>query len=428
MNPVRDVVVVGGGAVGVCCAYFLWRDGHAVTLVERGDGSDGASHGNAGMLVPSHVVPLAAPGVIGQGLRWLFKPDSPLYIRPRLDGELFRWLWRFRASCTEAHVCRSVPVLRDLMLASVDLFRDLAQLDGVEVDLHENGILMPYETEAGKRHAVKHAATLRAAGLQVDVLDGRDLGELEPALRTPAIGAAYFRQDCHVDPSSFVRTLAAYLRAHGVEMLSSTEVAGFDRRGDRIHAVRTRDQLLATRSVVLAAGAFTQPLGAAVGVRVPVQPGKGYSVTLPRGSCGLRIPLLLHEAGVTVTPMSDQLRFTGGLELVGLDRSIKPRRVAAILRQVTAYLPETDTEAIVAATHRDPNAVAPAMWTGFRPCSPDGLPIIGKAPGLTNLTLATGHGMLGLALAPITGKLVAHLVSGEPTPIGVTALDPARFA
>ena len=428
MKPARDVVVVGGGAVGVCCAYFLWRDGHAVTLVERGDGIDGASHGNAGMLVPSHVVPLAAPGVIGQGLRWLLKPDSPLYIRPRLDRELFRWLWRFRASCTEAHVRRSVPVLRDLMLASVDLFRDLAQLDGVEADLHENGILMPYETQAGKHYAVKHAETLRSAGLQVDVLDARDLMELEPAVRTPAIGAAYFRQDCHVDPSSFVRTLAAYLRARGVEMLSSTEVTGFDRRGHRIHAVRTRDQLLVTRSVVLAAGAFTQPLGAAVGVRVPVQPGKGYSVTLPRGSCGLRIPLLLHEVGVTVTPMSDQLRFTGGLELVGRDRSIKPRRVAGILRQVSAYLPETDTEAIVAATHRDPNAVAPAMWTGFRPCSPDGLPIIGKAPGFTNLTLATGHGILGLALAPITGKLVAHLVSGEPTSIGLDALDPVRFA
>ena len=425
MKPARDVVVVGGGAVGVCCAYFLWRDGHAVTLVERGDGSDGASHGNAGMLVPSHVVPLAAPGVIGQGLRWLFKPDSPLYIRPRLDHELFRWLWRFWASCTEAHVRRSVPVLRDVMLASVDLFRDLAQLDGVEVELHENGILMPYETEAGKHHAVEHAETLRSAGLEVDVLDACSLLELEPALRMRAIGAAYFRQDCHVDPSSFVRTLAAYLRAQGVEILSSTEVDGFDRRGDRIHAVRARDQRFATRSVVLATGAFTQRLAATVGVRVPVQPGKGYSVTLPRGNCGLRIPLLLREAGVTVTPMSDQLRFTGALELVGFDRSIKSRRVTGILKQVSAYLPETDTEAIAAA---GPDAVAPAVWTGFRPCSPDGLPIIGTAPRLSNLTLATGHGQLGLALAPITGKLVARLVSGEPTSICLDALDPARFS
>ena len=427
MMSVRDVVVVGGGAVGVCCAYFLWREGHSVTLVERGDGSDGASHGNAGMLVPSHSVPLAAPGVFGQALRWLFKLDSPLHIRPRFDMELVRWLWCFRASCTEAHVRHSVPVLRDLLLASVDLFRDFIRLDGVEIDLHENGILMPYNTEAGKQHGFEHAEILRSAGLEVDLLDAGPLLELEPALRTPALGAAYFRQDCHVDPSSFVCSLTGYLRERGVEVLSSTEVARLERRGDRIHAVLAHDQQFVARAVILATGAFTQRLAATVGVRVPVQPGKGYSVTLPRGGCGLRIPLLLHELGVTVTPMGSQLRFTGALELVGFDSSIKSRRVASILKQVSAYLPETDTQALVASTDGNQDAVAPALWTGFRPCSPDGLPIIGLAPGLTNLTLATGHGILGLALAPITGKLVAQLVSGESTSIGLDGLDPVRF-
>lgn len=424
----RDVIVVGSGAVGVCCAYFLWRDGREVTLVDRGDGSDGASHANAGMLVPSHAVPLAAPGVIGQGLRWLFKSGSPLYIRPRLDLELFRWLWRFRASCTEAHVRQSVPLMRDLLLASVDLFRELARLDGVEANLHEDGILMLYDTELGKHHGADEAKILRSAGLEVDVLDAAALFELEPALRTAAIGGLHFRQDCHVDPGSFVRTLATYLRDQGVEFLSSTEVDGFERRGDRVDAVCAAGQRIAARSVVLATGAFTQPLAAMLGVRAPVQPGKGYSVTLPRGGCGLRIPLLLHEARVTVTPMGDQLRFTGALELAGIDRSIEPKRLARILEQVSVYLPETDTDAILAATDGDPDAAGPPVWTGFRPCSPDGLPIIGMAPQLGNVTLATGHGMLGLALAPITGKLVASLVSGSPPSICLDRLEPSRFS
>lgn len=424
----RDVVVVGGGAVGVCCAYYLWRNGHTVTVVDRGDGTDGASHGNAGMLVPSHVVPLAAPGVIGQGLRWLFKAGSPLYIRPRLDAELFRWLWRFRASCTEAHVRRSVPVMRDLLLASVELFRELAGLDGVEVELQENGILMLYDTKSGERHGVEVAEILQSAGLDVDVLDAAALLELEPALRSPAIGGLHFRRDCHVDPSSVVRTLTGFLRARGVEFVLSTNVDGFERRNDRVEAVRAGGQRIAAEWVVLATGAFTQPLAATLGVRVPVQPGKGYSVTLPRADCGLRIPLLLHEARVTVTPIGDRLRFTGSLELVGFDRSIEARRLGRIIQQISMYLPETDTDAILAATAGGPRADGPGAWTGFRPCSPDGLPIVGAAPHFANVTLATGHGMLGLAMAPITGKLVASLVSGEPLSIGLDRLEPARFA
>ncbi len=425
MTVSRDVVVVGGGAVGACCAYFLSREGRSVTLIDRGDGASGASHGNAGMLVPSHVVPLAAPGVIGQGLRWLFKSDGPLYIRPRLDIELLRWLWRFRASCTDAHVRRAVPVLRDLMLASVDLFRDLARLEGVEPHMHEDGILMLYDTKAGEHHSTEYAETLSSAGLQVEVLNAQALSQLEPALRTRAIGGLYFRQDCHVDPSSFVRTLTAYLRARGVEIMSSTEVESFDRCGDRLHAVHAGGQRLAANSVVLATGAFSQPLAAKMGVRLPVQPGRGYSVTLPRGSCDLRIPLLLHEARVTVTPMGDHLRFTGALELVGLDRSIDPRRLRRIFEQVSAYLPATDIDAILADT--EPDSVSRGVWSGFRPCSPDGLPIIGLAPGLTNVTVATGHGMLGLALAPITGKLVASVATGVPPPVRLELLDPGRF-
>ncbi len=426
MNGSRDVVVVGGGAVGVCCAYFLNRAGCRVTLIERGDGNDGASHGNAGMLVPSHVVPLAAPGVIGQGLRWLFKSDSPLYIRPRLDVELLRWLWRFRASCTDAHVRRAVPLLRDLLLASVDLFRELSRLDGVEPHMHEEGILMLYDSKSGAHHGAEHAEILSTAGLQVEVLGAQALHELEPALRTSAIGGVYFRQDCHVDPSSFVRTLTAYVRGRGVRFLSSTEVEGFERRGGRLHSVHAGGDRISAESFVLAAGAFSQALAAKLGVRIPVQPGRGYSLTLPRGSCSLRIPLLLHEARATVTPMGDRLRFTGALELTGLDRSIDPRRLRRIFEQVSAYLPETDTDAILAATGRD--SAGPRVWSGFRPCSPDGLPIIGRVGSVPNLTVATGHGTLGLALAPITGKLVASLVSDEAPALALDLLAPGRFA
>jgi D-amino-acid dehydrogenase len=417
-GPVANggVVVIGGGVIGVCSAHYLSRAGLAVTLLEKADVCAGSSYGNGGLVVPSHCVPLAAPGVWLKGLRWMWNPESPFYIKPRLDPALAAWLWKFRAACTAAHVARAVPVLRDLSYASLALFRELADTPGLEFAYRQDGALAVFRTAEGHEAAVKQAALLGEAGIATKVLDGAEARALEPSLRPEVIGGVLYPEDAHLVPDRFVKGLARVAEAGGARIQAGTEVLGFRTRGRRIVAVETTRGDVEADEVVLAAGSWSPGLGRALGLDLPIQPAKGYSVTYARPEAGPRLPLMLGEAKAGITPMGDTLRFAGTLELAGLDLAIDRRRVGAIVRSAGQYIRGVDGLRLL------------EIWRGLRPVTPDGLPILGRPARFENLVLATGHAMIGVSLGPVTGKLVAQLCAGEPPMVDLQALDPARFA
>ncbi|MCC7261029.1 MAG: FAD-dependent oxidoreductase [Candidatus Latescibacteria bacterium] len=397
-----DVLVIGGGVVGVCAAYYLGLQGRQVTLVEKGEICEGSSYGNAGLVVPSHSVPLAAPGVAFKALGWMFSPESPFYIEPRLDTALWRWLWRFWRSGTEAHVRRSLPLLRDLHLASKGLFAELSRLEGMDCAYEERGVLYAFNTREGLAGGIAEGERLRRADLPPQVLDRAQVEQLQ-GVEVRVEGGVYYPQDAHVEPASLVRGLSRHLAGQGAVVLPRTEVLDLSRSGGRVGLVRTTRGDFAPAEVVLAAGSWSPPLAAGLGFPLPIQPAKGYSITFKKPQACPAVPLLLGEAKVGVTPMGEWLRFAGTLELAGLDLSLSRRRVQAILRAVPAYLPQLDPAGMELVE----------IWRGLRPCTPDGLPFLGRAPGLSNLTVAAGHATIGLSLGPITGKLVAQLVNGE---------------
>jgi len=412
-----SVVIIGGGAIGLASAFFLQQRGtFSITVIDQGPIGDGCSYGNAGFISPSHLVPLAAPGVISKGLRWLLNPESPFYIRPRWDPELFRWLWLFRRAATEAHVIRSAPVLQALLERSRELTARLQEGVG-DFEFRRDGLLMPYQSEEGRHECAQLAREAERLGMAHEWIPAERLAELAGA-EVRAEGGLFFPGDAHLRPDRFTAALHRYLERQGVRFLAETPVTGLERRGGQVTGVRTPDGVLSADQVVVAAGAWSARLVRAVGYRLPLQPAKGYSLTFTPPPEGMpRRPLLLTETKVAVTPFREAFRLAGTLELSGLELSIRDRRVEAIYRAAGRYLPAL----------RLPAREQAELWAGLRPCTPDGLPVVDRVPGTENLWLATGHAMLGISLAAVTGELVAALISGAEPPVDPTPLRADRW-
>jgi D-amino-acid dehydrogenase len=414
----RHVVVCGAGIIGLCCARALRARGHAVTVIERGPADrDGCSFGNAGMITPSHFVPLAAPGMVALGLKWMFDPASPFYIRPRLDAELAAWGWRFMRACTPEHVARAAPVLRDLNLASRELYVGLAD-ELPDFGLATRGLLMLCREERTLAHEQSLARHARELGVPTEVLDAAATARLDPDVRMNVAGSVYFPRDAHLDPSRLILGLTPRLEASGVKFLWETELNGWRRDGESLAAARTNHGEIAADAFVLAAGSWSPSMVRDLALRLPMQAGKGYSLTLPRPRQLPRLCSILTEARVAVTPMGGSLRVGGTMEVVGLDESIQPRRIRGITEALPRYFPEFTPE--------DFQGIEP--WRGLRPVTPDGLPYLGRVAAVPNLIAATGHAMMGLSLGPITGQLVAEIVDGEPASIDLSLLSPDRYA
>ncbi len=418
MDEKYDVVVVGGGVIGLCSAYYLKHLGASVAVLDKGDYSDGASWVNAGLLVPSHLEPIAAPGVVAQGLKWLADPESPFYIKPRIDMELTRWLWRFQAACTKKNVERAIPVLRDLALASLELHDDLSKLPGFEkIGLTCGGLLMLHNSPKSEKANLALADVAETAGLSIQRLSQSETHDIDPEIRTPMNGSVLFREDCSFDPEQFMRAMVRQLQADGVHLFSQTEVTDFDIESDRVSAMNTTKGDVAADHVVLSAGSWTGPLGRKLKIRLPIQPATGYSITIENPSSQLRIPLIVTDEHVTITPMAGRLRFGGTLTLVGFDETVDERRTLPLRRQVMLYCPEFNTD----------DTPLPATQSGFRPCTTDGLPAIGMANNWKNVVVATGHSMLGMTQGPITGQIVADLITGSQPRVDISSLNPNRF-
>jgi len=411
------VVIVGGGVVGLSAAYHCLRAGHAVRVLEKGGAGDSnCSTGNAGMVVPSHFVPLAAPGMIAKGLRWMFNRESPFCVRLRPSMALLRWGWLFYRHANAAHVARSRELLRDLNLESRRMFAELAAEE--DFGLEQRGLLMLCRTAKALDEEGELAAAAGEIGLEARVLDRREVAELDPEVTMDVEGAVYFPQDCHLDPDRFLAMLRRRVIAMGGEVTDSSEAGGFELAAGRVTAVRAGGASHEGRHFVVAGGVWSPALLRQVGMRLPMQPGKGYSLTLPEPVELPRLCSIFAEAKVAVTPIGGGLRFAGTMEVGADDLRIDRARVRGIVNSVADYFPQFRSA--------DFSGIEP--WVGLRPVSPDGLPYIGTVPGLDNLVVATGHAMMGLSLGPVSGRLVAELVSGREPFLPIGQLAPARFA
>jgi len=414
----QDVLIVGGGVIGLCCGWYLSRAGCTVTIVDRDPSrKEACSDENAGMVVPSHFIPLAAPGVISQGLKWMLNSKSPFYMRPRLDPALWSWCWKFFRHANARHVENSKPLLSTLSLESRRLFLGLA--DELDFDLATRGLLMLCQTEAGLEEEAKVAAMAKEVGVEAEVCDAARVRELDPDVQMKVAGGVWFEQDCHLDPLEFMEELRRGIRERGGTFLDD-EAKHYVRNSDQVIHVKTaKGERLKADQFVLAGGAWTPEMTRQLGLRLPMQGGKGYSLTLKKPAELPRLCSLLKEARVAVTPMGGKLRVGGTMEICGTDLSVSRKRVQGIIESFCKFFP--------AFKESDFKGIKP--WSGLRPCTPDGLPCIGPVPGLQNVTVATGHAMLGLSLGPVTGKLVTDLITQSKMDLDIDLgrLLPDRF-
>lgn len=420
MNRSKTVVICGGGVIGLCCAYHLARDGWRVTLVERNpEGADSCAHGSAGYLSPSHVIPLSAPGMVWKGLKWMMSSRSPFYIKPRLDMDLIRWGLLFAGHCNTTHMRRAAPILRDLCLEGRKGFLDFAEVMGNSFELKTEGLLNLCRTQETLDHETHGLAALaNELGVEARVLDARQTAACEPGIRMDVLGSVFWPIDAHISPRLFIPALIALLKEMGVTMKWNTSVYGWRSEANRVRAVLTTGGDFVADEFVLAGGSWSPAMCAGLDIRLPMQPGKGYSLTIERPRFQLRRSIILTERRVAVTPMGPRLRFGGTMELSGHSDNVRPERIDQIKQSARMYFPDMTEEDFAGTT----------PWFGYRPVSPDGLPYIGRFRAHQNLTAACGHAMLGLSMAPSTGVLVAEVLGARKPSIDLTLLNPDRYA
>lgn len=416
INARPDVLIIGGGVIGICSAYYLQQQGLSVTLLEQNEIGSGSSYGNGGLIVPSHSTPLAAPGALAQALKSMWNPASSFYIKPRFDRSLFKWLWRFWRSSNESAMRRSTSVLVKLAHASRSLYNELIPGENLECDFQKNGLLVLFKTTRAYEKACAETHLLEANGVSPSHVHGHELRQLEPGVRDELAGGIFLAADANLNPARFVNELAKCVRHRKAHLYPHTEVKGFETSGNKIMAVKTTRGDFYPEQVILAAGSWSSGIARELELDLPIQPLKGYSVTVERHAASPNIPLILDEAKVVVTPMGSMLRLAGTLELAGFDLGLNQRRIDAILHAARDYL--TDTEDY---RQRD-------VWCGLRPATPDGLPIVGRSPSLTNLIVAAGHATIGMTLGPITGKLVSQIACDQKLEFDLNPLRVDRFS
>lgn len=415
MNSDR-VVIIGAGVIGLCTAYYALKRGFAVTVIERElAGGDNCSVGNAGMIVPSHFTPLAAPGMLAKGLRWMMNPESPFFVRPQLDPELMRWGWLFYQNSTERHVAASRELLRDLNLESRRLFGEL-QADG-DFGLVRRGLLMLCKSSKGLAEEAEVAEAAREIGLGAEVLDPKAIALLDPGVTMDVAGAVFFPEDCHLDPARFMVSMRQRVLALGGAIESGVSIETIQMHGGEVTAVSGNGRSFAGGKFVVAGGSWSADLLKTIGLKLPLQAGKGYSLTLSSPPELPQLCSIFAEAKVAITPMDSSLRFGGTMEIGGQRLSINRARVHGIVKSVHSYFPKF--------SENDFAGVQP--WAGLRPVSPDGIPYLGKVAGFPNLIAATGHAMMGLSLGPVSGRLVTDLLAGDTPFRPIEAMAAGRF-
>lgn len=417
MTTKADILIIGGGSIGLSCAYYLLKSGRKLTIVDSKEVAKGSSAGNAGHIVPSHIIPLAAPGIVPTAFKWMLDPrNSPFGMKVSLDPKYISWLLQFTLACNEANVQRAIPPLNSLGQLSAKNFAQIIDEEKFDCHYQEKGVLFLYKTEDAFKSGQHEAELMQNHGIPLDVLDKAKLHEREPAARDEVLGGVHFTGDSHLNPALFLQLLADRVRSMGAEIFENTPVTGFDVADGKVRAVRTTVGDFEANEIILAAGAWTPVVARDLrGLNIPVQSARGYSLTMSATKIMPRHALLLGERRVAVSPMGDLLRFTGRLELSNIDTVVNTKHITGIERAVREYI------------HVDEKLDIRETWAGLRPTTPDGMPIIGRSPRYRNLILATGHAMLGLSLGAGTGQVVAELVNGKEAAFDLSPLRVERF-
>jgi D-amino-acid dehydrogenase len=413
------IIVIGGGIIGLSSAFYLYQSGHQVTVIDQTDMLNNCSYGNAGYVCPSHFIPLATPGIVQQGLRWMLKDTSPFYVQPRFSKSLIDWGIKFMRSATPEKVEKAAIPLRDIALFSQHMYNALAEQPGFNFAYEHKGLLEIFQTEKGAEHAKHTVEKAHALGLtDTQLLDYNALQAMEPQTKINALGAIFFQCDAHLYPNKLMAQLLQYLQNNGVALLRNEPVIGFNTQQQKINAVITKNNFYEADAVVLAAGSWSRELAAQLKLSIPLMPGRGYSVTLENSPYKINHPAILVEGRAALTPMDgNKIRFGGTMEITSVKSPPKMQRVVGLLQAVQRFFPEFMV----------PVPPIEQVWYGFRPCSADGLPYIGKPKQWNNLVVATGHSMLGLSLGAGTGKLVSELLNEQQPSISLSAFDVNRF-
>lgn len=411
-------VVIGGGIIGLSSAYYLQKKGWEVTVLDKTDLSDNCSYGNLGMIVPSHFVPLAAPGMIAQGIRWMFNNKSPFYVKPALNKDLISWGLKFMKSATTKNVENAAGALLNMNLYSKQLYEELAKQPGFDFAFEKKGILMYYKSEKTGEEEVHLAEKAKGMGLDVEALSKQQVQALEPETELDILGAVHYKCDAHLYPNKLISQLINHLRRAGVILQENSSVKNIIVRNGIIKQVETDKAEHQADMIVMASGSWLPPIAKMASLKIPLMPGKGYSFTHDRPPKKLNIPAILCEARVAITPMNGHMRYGGTMEIGPINNNINLNRVQGIVESIAKYFPGIRVDM---PDKKD-------VWYGFRPCSPDGMPYIGYTNKLKNLIVAGGHAMMGLSLGPATGKVVADLASGEQPEVDIKRFHVDRFS
>ncbi|MFS4481544.1 NAD(P)/FAD-dependent oxidoreductase [Hyunsoonleella sp. 2307UL5-6] len=411
----KKCIVIGGGIIGLCTAYYLQKDGHQVTIIDKSDFKTGASYVNAGYITPSHFISLATPGIITKGIKWMFNSSSPFYVKPRLDMDFLKWAWAFKTSAKHSKVEKSIKPIKDINIFSRELYEDLKASTDFNFHYERKGLLMCYKTEKIGEEEWEIGERGIKEGLKVENLSANAVNKIELKANLNIKGAVYYHSDAHMTPHHFMKEMTSYLKSKGVSFLQNEAVIDTEVSKGKILNVITEHQKISADEVILAAGSWSSILAKKLGLRIPIQAGKGYSINVKRET-NISIPAILCEAKVAVTPMDGFTRFAGTMEIAGINHKINPLRVAAIAKAGESYYNN------LKITSEEKTKVT----CGLRPCSPDGLPFIGKPSKYSNLIVASGHAMMGWSLGPATGKLVTELVNNKKTSLDVMPYHPDR--
>jgi D-amino-acid dehydrogenase len=408
----RRVVVVGGGVIGAACAYYLNRAGWAVTILDRGGFGRGCSHANCGFVCPSHVLPLAVPGAVWGGLKAMLQPNGPLRIRPRLDPELWSWLFGFARRCNPRDMREAGHAIAALLNSSRSLYSQLLAEEHIDCEWETKGLLFVFQSAHAMDHYAETDRLLREEfAMPARRIDADELLSFEPALKPGLAGAWHYSGDAHLRPDRLMAEWRRVLAERGVTVREGCGVNSIARDRGRARALVTEaGEEVTADAFVFATGAWTPLLNRHLGCRVPIQPGKGYSITMVRPARCPSVPLIFEEYRVAVTPLRTGYRLGSTMEFAGYDTTLDRRRLRLLTDGARPYLREPVTEPVV------------EEWYGWRPMTFDGKPIIDRSPTVTNVWIAAGHSMLGLSMAPATGRLVSELLDGQ-TP----HVDPAPY-
>jgi len=410
-------IVIGGGIMGLSSAYYLQQSGWDVTVLDKGDFSDNCSYGNAGYVCPSHFVPLATPGIVKQGLKWMLNSRSPFYVEPRLNTALISWGLKFMKSATAKHVADTAIPLRDIALFSQHCYEEWTKIPDFDFAYEKKGLLEMFQTEANEEHSHHITEVAHKLGLDAVMLSKDEVQAMEPQVELNIRGALYFKCDAHLYPQKLMKGIMGILQRNTVRLIPNAEVNGFIKNGKQITAVKTATQTFNADVVVIATGSWSREIAAMAGLNLPLMPGRGYSVTLEDSPFTFNHPAVLQEGRVAITPMDgNKIRFGGTMEITSTKTPPRFKRVEGILNAVERFVPQ----------FKIPIPSKENIWYGYRPCSADGLPYIGRVN--SNTIVATGHAMIGLSLGAGTGKLVAELANQQPASVDLKPYDPERFS